>query len=63
MMQLLKDKSIDVKLAMISRLDFQSTAENIAICLSDNSVSVRLAILQRNDFEPNAEQLAKGLAD
>ncbi len=45
-MQLLKDKSIDVKLAMISRLDFQPTAENIAICLSDNSVSVRLAIVQ-----------------
>jgi ferredoxin len=45
-MQLLKDKSIDVKLAIISRSDFQATTENTAICLSDNSAKLRLAIVQ-----------------
>ena len=62
-MQLLKDKSIDVKLAMISRLDFQPTAENIAICLSDNSVSVRLAIVQNEVIKFTSSRVIQLLKD
>ena len=62
-LKLLKDATIDVKLAVIARPDFQSTPENIAICLMDKSVNVRLAIAQENDFNPTHEQIVLGLSD
>ena len=61
--ELLKDKFVDVKLAVISRSDFHSTPENTAICLLDKSAAVRVAIAQKNDFNPSSEQIILGLSN
>ena len=62
-MQLLKDKSIDVKLAVILRSDFQATPENIAICLSDNSAKLRLAIVQNEVIKFTSSRVMQLLKD